>query len=349
MSAGRFLGRFAKEILARGGLRLLLPSRAGNAHVLTFHGLIGGAPRYATENVRGKHIPAAAFRSLVVWLAKHYRIVPLDHVVAALAGGLGLPPNSVAITFDDGYESNYLLAYPILRELGIPATVFLSTAFVEERRPLWTCRVEYAVGRTERQKADIRLGGANVAGPLESDAQRLAFVQALKKELKALDQSRLDECCDLIEDRLGMRLDLDRSDEPCRRPLTWSQVAEMGQGGLFSFGGHTHRHVILGRCSEDRARAEVRMCHDILCARLGQGRRTFAYPNGKAGDFTEATHRIVREAGFSCALVTLEGPCVPGHTSPFGAPRLSVQGEDRPWSLVGRLLRRGPAPQTGKE
>ena len=38
--------------------------------------------------------------------------------------GTDLPENPVAITFDDGYLSNYALGYPILRDYGFPATIF---------------------------------------------------------------------------------------------------------------------------------------------------------------------------------------------------------------------------------
>ena len=46
--------------------------------------------------------------------------------------GLELPPKSVLITFDDAFQSLYTSAYPILKELGIPATLFLVSAWLFE-------------------------------------------------------------------------------------------------------------------------------------------------------------------------------------------------------------------------
>ncbi len=44
--------------------------------------------------------------------------------------GKELPDNPIIVTFDDGYLSNYEIAYPILKELNIPATIFIVTSTV---------------------------------------------------------------------------------------------------------------------------------------------------------------------------------------------------------------------------
>jgi len=41
-----------------------------------------------------------------------------------------LPKKPIIITFDDGYKSNYDYAYPVLKELGMKATIFIGTAYV---------------------------------------------------------------------------------------------------------------------------------------------------------------------------------------------------------------------------
>lgn len=48
-------------------------------------------------------------------------------------GGLqiGLPPKSVMLTFDDGYDNLYLFAYPILQKYNLHATAFIATGLVE--------------------------------------------------------------------------------------------------------------------------------------------------------------------------------------------------------------------------
>lgn len=79
-------------------------------------------------------IAPARFEAQMQWLADAgYRVVSLAEVAEFLAGRRALPPRSVAITFDDGYQSVFRHAYPVLQRLGYPATLFVYTDFLGSR------------------------------------------------------------------------------------------------------------------------------------------------------------------------------------------------------------------------
>lgn len=89
--------------------------------VLAYHA-VGDVP--AAQDVHALFTPVEAFRRQMERLAG--RVVPLDDVVS----GRATSPRSVAITFDDGYRSVLEQAVPVLRRLGLPATVFVPSAHI---------------------------------------------------------------------------------------------------------------------------------------------------------------------------------------------------------------------------
>lgn len=118
----------------RAGEPLLLPRRAidplglvgdrlQTVTVLCYHRIGSGLGRMG--------VTPEQFAQQMEWLTAHgYPVVRLSDLADQLAGRRALPPNSLVITFDDGYESVHRHAYPVLRRLGLPATLFLYTDFV---------------------------------------------------------------------------------------------------------------------------------------------------------------------------------------------------------------------------
>ena len=87
---------------------------------------------HKTENIHNSlSVPPTEFEAQMKYLWEHdYHTISPDELYDSLAGNTELPDNPVLITFDDGYEDNYLYAYPILQKYGFKATVFIITDFV---------------------------------------------------------------------------------------------------------------------------------------------------------------------------------------------------------------------------
>lgn len=69
------------------------------------------------------------FRQQMEWLALNTRVVSLGEFVGHFSAGRALPPRSVVLTFDDGYADFFSAAAPVMHRLGLPAAVFLPTAY----------------------------------------------------------------------------------------------------------------------------------------------------------------------------------------------------------------------------
>ncbi|MBR2215422.1 MAG: polysaccharide deacetylase family protein [Selenomonadaceae bacterium] len=77
----------------------------------------------------------ADFAAQMAYLERHgYNTISPDELYDSLAGSKRLPTNPVLITFDDGYADNYANAYPILKEHGFKATIFVVSSFVGKYR-----------------------------------------------------------------------------------------------------------------------------------------------------------------------------------------------------------------------
>lgn len=83
---------------------------------------------------RSLYVSPATFEGQMRFLLRRgYRAVTLDRVRAMLDAGR-IEPKTFSVTFDDGYRNNRDHAYPILRTLGIPATVFVTAGAVGRER-----------------------------------------------------------------------------------------------------------------------------------------------------------------------------------------------------------------------
>lgn len=77
------------------------------------------------------YISKSTFSGQMDYLTKKgYNTVTLAEVVSGLNGQSALPPKPIVITFDDGYQDNYLNAYPVLRQYNMKATFFIITQLV---------------------------------------------------------------------------------------------------------------------------------------------------------------------------------------------------------------------------
>jgi peptidoglycan/xylan/chitin deacetylase (PgdA/CDA1 family) len=94
--------------------------------VLTFHALddrasvISCAPRVFRQGVARLH-------------ARGYLTIPLSQAVAYLRRGHRFPDRAFVLTFDDGFQTMYTQAFPVLQHYGMSATVFITTGVADLR------------------------------------------------------------------------------------------------------------------------------------------------------------------------------------------------------------------------
>lgn len=178
-----------RQGLRRALQQLWRPARAGHC-ILVYHS-VGDAP-YS--------VPPARFREQMDELGRRLEIVPLPELLARRAPG---SRRRAAITFDDGFQDNYTIAWPILRERNIAPVLFLASSFVGERSRLCTWSPHYrgAPSLTWKQVEEMAAQGA-VIGAHTRSHPRLSDCTA-EQCAEELTLGRFE-----IAQRLGRRIDL---------------------------------------------------------------------------------------------------------------------------------------------
>lgn len=289
--------------------------------VLMFHGVMPDAEK-SPFNTKGKMISPERMKSFLDRILRIFDVISAEEFVSIILAGKSLS-NSILITFDDGYENVYRYAYPILKELGLPFAVFVSTGFVDTDKVLPWDLLNFAVmSTTERLLPAGVLPREIELGSLEAKRAALALLkESLKKESADRVAEHIERICKSLKTRL------DAPELLAVRFLKSSEIKEMSGSGVV-FGGHTVNHPILSRESSERARSEIRLCKQELESITGKKVSIFAYPNGAIGDFDETTKSELEEAGYLAAFTTIHGLYHPGD-DPLEIPRIAV---DSRWS-----------------
>ena len=239
-----------------------------------------------------------AFDRQVRCLKKHFTLVGIDEL-CAFAAGKNLPPNSVAITFDDGYLDNYVQVLPILKRHDAKAIFFLSTAYTTERRLYWWDRVAYILKRTTLNRIEleypfrIEISLAN---------RKLAVNQVLRlvKTHQTLDLERfLDELARTAQVAWSRRMEQAFAE---RLLLTWDHVRELKKAGM-DVQSHTRTHRVLQTLHPEELSDELAGSRADLQRELGEPPRAVAYPVGtpllSMSPIRAALERAGYEIGFS--------------------------------------------------
>jgi peptidoglycan/xylan/chitin deacetylase (PgdA/CDA1 family) len=297
--------------------------------ILMYHGFTDEEIHKGIENYQQKHLVAGTFRMQIEYLKRYYNVISLDQLVDCYRDGKEFPDNSVVITIDDGYQSNYSIAYPILKQYGIPATIFLTGNFIENKEFLRMDRIEYAISETKATELKIRIGDDLLAFNLGSRELKMLCDREIRARLKALQpQELMDEVIEDLETSLGQRLSENREPHQIYRPLTWNEVEEMvDDRGIMSIGSHAMNHVILSRCSREDAREELCKSKELIERQTGSSCRLFSYPNGAVGDFDHHTKELLKDIGYMCGLVGVRG-MNDRHSDVFELKRLSLHRDE---------------------
>ncbi|MGH9839810.1 MAG: polysaccharide deacetylase family protein [Blastocatellia bacterium] len=272
---------------------------AGKVTILCYHRIVADIAHAERETEVGMVTSVETFRRQMELVREHCEVLTLDEAAAVLRGERSITRTAAVITFDDGYRDFYDLAWPVLRELGLPATVFVPTAYIGSGQMLDHDRFYLYVMKARSRGLSLRVPLVKAGLSAEKVAALCAEVNPLRiySQLSYLPFALRERSLRCLDDFVG-----DQQEENLNgfSLLDWEMAREMSRAGIF-FGAHTDNHVVLTNEEPQTVEREILRSKQALEERLGRPVRHFAYPTGK---YNVAVKDAVARAGFEVAVTT---------------------------------------------
>lgn len=254
------------------GLTLLTGASSRRAKALAVGRIL------ALHGVGDDFYPARSFARQLHYLARHFSIVSLATLLERMDSPRGLT-DEVALTFDDGLRNNFTSAYPLLKELNLPATFFVCPGLIENGRWLWT---HEARARLAGLPDENRRGwfGENPDASDEQIIERLKQL-GLKERTTVEEQLR----------RLTANFSPTPTQRQCYDLMNWDELGQLDPR-LITIGSHSLTHPILSTLTSAELAVEIVESRRMLENRLQRTVDFFCYPNGS---HNSEVVRLVRE------------------------------------------------------
>lgn len=221
-----------------GGARLAASMTRGGLRILCYHGV--------TEHDEADFSPVlfmrrATFARRMEWLAgSGYRVVSLQQGLDELLAG-SLPPRTVALTFDDGWAGIGQHAWPILRRLRLPFTVYVSSYYMVTGQPVFNVALRYLFWKARRAGRSLAAIGERLGGALAAAApDEGSLATAVIAHAESLPRAERTELLRAVAESVG-----DDGDAliASRRFgfMSPDEVAALARDGV-DIQLHTHRH-----------------------------------------------------------------------------------------------------------
>ncbi len=250
----------------------------------------------------GMYVTPASLRLHLSYLKANFTLISLAELVQRVQAGEDISRCAV-VTFDDGWLDNYTYAFPILKELKVPATIFLASGFIGTSLWFWPEEIAWAVLAVRRKLVDMSMLPGELSLIMRRDAHMDMEVEErfdrIISEMKSWDETQrlsVAKNCALLREK--------RTDESERLLMNWDEIREMLQSGLVSFGSHTVSHAMLDQLPIEQVQREVVECAADIHSQIDVSAEYFAYPNG---NYTQQVLPMLTVSGITAAVTTKRG------------------------------------------
>jgi peptidoglycan/xylan/chitin deacetylase (PgdA/CDA1 family) len=285
--AKEWIKRMLFNAFSTVGLWQLIANKARSSRILMYHRL--------TDNNIIPGISSEKFEAQLQHLCKYYDVVSIDEIISDIKNKQ-INAKKIALTFDDGYVDFYEKAWPLLKKYNVPATVYITTEFIDKRQWMWPDKVRVMLNNTAHTKVDVP-----TIGKLHLNEQDFEknwhIISDCCLSLKEPDRNRfLIELAEILEVAIDEHPPINFS------ALTWEQLSIMSYEGL-NIGSHTVTHPILTNISHEQLSFELSESKRIIEQKLDIEVKGVCYPNGMPNDVSSVVIEAARENRYLYGLI----------------------------------------------
>jgi len=277
----------APSIVGAGIERLYL----GNNHclILCYHGV-----SEKTNKLNNRHLPAAQFEKQLIYLKKHFNILPL-YEMFNLNSNKSAKKN-IAITFDDGYKNNLNVALPILEKLQIPATFFIATEGLSENDYLmwpdiFDC-LKFDTNTTNycfKDELFIKRGTTLFNEKTNENIYEFVKKMGNERDIELEDFKKKYNSLNLLKN----------VPDEMYTFLNKSELQKLSQSNIVTIGSHTHKHYNLSNINAELVSEELNVSKKILEDIIQKPVLSIAYPDGS---YNNEVKSIAEKVGYKYQL-----------------------------------------------
>lgn len=277
----------ARLIEACGGFKALQWYNRTTPLVLMYHRIIDKPFIYG--------LSPSEFEKQIAYIAKRFRVVSVETLIEEIKQDT-VKPYTLALTFDDGHYDFYENAWPILKKYRIPASLYITTGFVDGTTWLWPDLLKYTLLNSNKSQASLLPLGLL---PLDKDSVLETWHRVGDYCLTLSSSERL-QCIRALAEVANIKLPT--SPAAPFHAVTWEQLAEMQQEGL-TIGSHTVSHPILSSLTTAEINDELLSSAEVIQNKLGHFPKGICYPNGRLSDINDDVLAQAKAIGYEYGLL----------------------------------------------
>jgi peptidoglycan/xylan/chitin deacetylase (PgdA/CDA1 family) len=268
--------------------------------ILTYHHIADEDTAYPYDAGVADATPQQ-FRQQMEMLARYGTPIGVDELIRALEGA-PLPKNPVMVTFDDGYRSCHDAALPILRALGMRATFFVATGYLNERKLYWWERIALCLSQSRVPTAIITYPKTVEVSSRQPLSHRVLL--NMIKDTPNLDVERfMNELCAAFGVEWNAEIEATHAGNLI---MSWDHVRALSRAGM-DVESHSRWHRVLQTLDDGLLRDELEGSKSDLEVQLGRPCRAIAYPVGRRISHVARIRNAVKAAGYRIGMSNASG------------------------------------------